>query len=146
MKTRINPALMYAIAFMLIGATSTMAIQAGDGRNVPPARAKGPCDIYAAAGQVSMFLNDIPGFSSLAMPFQSILRISTISTAGISMIGLHGRFNERGDFLMAAMPSVNEDAPKANGESFFPHIASGDSYTTQFFCASVLPWLRLRQY
>jgi hypothetical protein len=85
-----------------------------------------------ATGQVSMFLNEIPEFSSLATPFQGILRISTSSAAGISMIGLRGRFNERGDFLMATMPSVNEDAPKLNGESVFPHIASGEGYTTQF--------------
>jgi len=47
---RINPLLMLALAFAVFGATLTMAGQAGAGRNVPPARPQGPCDIYAAAG------------------------------------------------------------------------------------------------
>ena len=50
MKTRINFALMLALALTLIGATLTMTAQAGAGPNVPLPRPKGPCDIYAAAG------------------------------------------------------------------------------------------------
>src|SRR5271169_2640843 len=50
MKTRINLVLMLTLALALIGAALTMAQQAGAGRNVPPPRPKGPCDIYAAAG------------------------------------------------------------------------------------------------
>jgi alpha-L-arabinofuranosidase B-like protein/lamin tail-like protein/alpha-galactosidase-like protein len=50
MKTRIDPALMLPLALAVIGATLTAAPQSGRGRNAPPARPKGPCDIYAAAG------------------------------------------------------------------------------------------------
>ena len=50
MKTRICLVLMLALALTLIGATLTMARQAGAGRHAPPPRPKGPCDIYAAAG------------------------------------------------------------------------------------------------
>ena len=50
MKTRMNRVLMLALALVLPGATLTMAGQAGAGPGVPPPRPKGPCDIYAAAG------------------------------------------------------------------------------------------------
>src|ERR1019366_5795338 len=50
MKTRIDLVLMLSLALTLIGVTLTMAEQAGAGRNVPPPRPKGPCDIYTAAG------------------------------------------------------------------------------------------------
>src|ERR1017187_7706890 len=50
MKTRINPVLIFALELALAGATLTMAQPAGAGPNVPPSRPKGPCDIYAAAG------------------------------------------------------------------------------------------------
>src|SRR3977135_1989776 len=49
MKTRINLLLMLPLALTLIGVTYTMAQQAGAGRNVPPHRPRGPCDIYTAA-------------------------------------------------------------------------------------------------
>jgi hypothetical protein len=41
---------MLALAFTLIGAALTMAGQSGRGANAAPPRAKGPCDIYGAAG------------------------------------------------------------------------------------------------
>src|SRR5690348_15257035 len=49
MKSRINAAVMLAIAVTLAGAALTMAQPAEAPRNVPPPRPKGPCDIYAAA-------------------------------------------------------------------------------------------------
>src|SRR3970040_764912 len=48
MKTEINLPLMLALALTVTGATLTTATQRG--RNVPPPRPQGPCDIYAAAG------------------------------------------------------------------------------------------------
>ena len=50
MKTRIDMALMLALALTLIGATMTSAQQAAAGPNGAPPRPNGPCDIYAAAG------------------------------------------------------------------------------------------------
>jgi hypothetical protein len=48
MKTKINFLLMVALVLALTGTASTMTAQGGS--NVAPARPKGPCDIYAAAG------------------------------------------------------------------------------------------------
>ena len=48
MRTKLTVGL--ALAGTLIGAALTMAQQAGAGSNAPPPRPKGPCDIYAAAG------------------------------------------------------------------------------------------------
>ena len=50
MKMRPNLLLMLALALTLIDAMSTMAQQTGAGRNVAPPRPKGPCDVYATAG------------------------------------------------------------------------------------------------
>jgi len=50
MKTKINVALMLAMALMLVGAAFTMPQQASAQSNAAPPRPKGPCDIYAAAG------------------------------------------------------------------------------------------------
>jgi hypothetical protein len=50
MQTRINLVFKLALALTLIGAPLTMAQQSGAGRNGSPPRPKGPCDIYAAAG------------------------------------------------------------------------------------------------
>ena len=66
-----------------------------------------------ANGQVSAFLTQIPGFSSLPVPFQGVLRVST-STA-ISVTGLRGRYNERTDFLFTSTPAVNEAMPSIQG-------------------------------
>ena len=50
MKTRINLALMLALALTVIGATLTKSQQTGSVAKVSPSRPKGPCDIYAAVG------------------------------------------------------------------------------------------------
>ena len=74
------------------------------------------------------FLNE--AFPSLST-FQGIVRISTNSPAGISVIGLRGRYNERNDFLITTSPPVNENAPGID-ELLFPHIVDGGGYSTQF--------------
>jgi hypothetical protein len=50
MKTRTEFVLRVALALTPVGATWTMAQQAGAVRHVAPPRPEGPCDIYAAAG------------------------------------------------------------------------------------------------
>ena len=50
MKTRINSGLIFALALTLAGATFAIAQQTGTGKAFPSLRPKGPCDIYAAAG------------------------------------------------------------------------------------------------
>jgi hypothetical protein len=84
-----------------------------------------------AGGQTSLFLNQIPGFETLTTPFQGVLRISTSSSGGISVIGLRVRYNERGDFLITTTQPTDESRTPA-GPQFFPHFADGGGFTTQF--------------
>jgi hypothetical protein len=82
-------------------------------------------------GQVALFLNQIPGFRALQAPFQGVLRMSTPSPSGISVAGLRGRYNERGDFLITTTPAVDEAGPGTSAEFVFPHLVDGGGYTTQ---------------
>jgi sugar lactone lactonase YvrE len=91
----------------------------------------------AANGQTAIFLNQVQGFGSLQTPFQGILRLS--SAASISVVGLRGRYNERGDFLITTTPAVDEAAAPSSTPLFFPHIADSGGYTTQFILFSGRP-------
>ena len=90
-----------------------------------------------ANGQIATFLTQIQGLSSLPAPFQGVLRVS--SPAAISVIGLRGRYNERGDFLITTTPSVNEAIPPSTARLLFPQIVDGAGYTTQFILFSGQP-------
>jgi hypothetical protein len=81
-------------------------------------------------GQVSRFLNQIPGFEILPDPFQGVLRISTSSS--VSTIGLRARYNERRDFVVTTIVPNIEGAVPPNANLFFPHFAVGGGYVTQF--------------
>jgi hypothetical protein len=85
-----------------------------------------------ARGHVALFLNQVSGFESLRLPFRGLLRISTNSSSGISVIGFRGRYNERGDFLITTVTLVNEGMPAPLTDFLFPHFVSGGGYTTQF--------------
>jgi hypothetical protein len=82
-----------------------------------------------ANGQFAAFLNQIPGLAPLQAPFSGILRVSSLSS--IAVAGLRGRYNERGDFLIATTPPVNESVPPLSAPMFFPHIVDSGGYTTQ---------------
>jgi hypothetical protein len=84
-----------------------------------------------AGGQTAVFLNQIPGFETLTTPFRGVLRVSTPSSGGISVIGLRIRYNERGDVLLTTTPPTDESRPPA-GPQFFPHFADGGGFTTEF--------------
>ena len=88
MKTRINLALMLALALTLIGATLTMAQQAGAGSNVPPPRPKGPCDIYAAAGDPCVAAHSTTRalYASYNGPLYQVLRQSDGKTLDIGVV------------------------------------------------------------
>src|SRR6185369_237928 len=90
-----------------------------------------------ANGQSALFLNQVPGLAALPTSFQGVLRIS--GPAGISVVGLRGRYNERGDFLITTTPPVAEDEPPSAAEMVFPHIVEGAGYTTQFILFSGKP-------
>jgi hypothetical protein len=82
-----------------------------------------------AMGQMSLFLNQIPGFENLRTPFRGFLRISGPS---VGVTGLRARYNERGDFLFTSTPPTAENTPRSSGDLIFPHFADGGGYTTQF--------------
>jgi uncharacterized repeat protein (TIGR01451 family) len=83
-----------------------------------------------ASGQGADLLSDL--FPSLQNPFKGILRITTTSSSGISVVGLRARVNERGDYLVTTVPVSNEASTPSGSEVLFPHLANGGGYTTQF--------------
>ena len=89
-------------------------------------------------GQVAMFLNQVPGLTTLAPPFQGVMRITTTSPA-VSVVGLRGRYNERGDFLITTTTPVPEGT--ASTGSIFPHLVDGGGYSTQVILFAVIPGL-----
>ena len=87
MKTRIDLAVMFTLALMLLGETLTMAQQAGAGPNVPPPRPKGPCDIYAAADPcVAAHSTTRALYASYNGPLYQVLRQSDGKTLDISVV------------------------------------------------------------
>ncbi len=87
-------------------------------------------------GSVALFLNQIQGLEALPDSFQGIVRVSTASPAGVSLIALRGRVNERGDFLITTIPPVDEGTTPSSEELLFPHLVDGGGYTTQFILFS----------
>lgn len=81
-----------------------------------------------AAGQLTRFVSEI--FPGLATPFQGVLRI--VSSSLLTVAGIRGRYNERSDFLITTTPPSIETATPSTTEVFFPHLADGGGYTTQF--------------
>jgi hypothetical protein len=82
-------------------------------------------------GQRTLFVNEIPGFESLPQPFEGILRILPSNEGAVSVLGLRGRTNERGDFLITTIPAMDENE-SSPAKIVFPHIVNGDGYTTEF--------------
>ena len=87
MKTRIN-LVMLALALTLIGATLMMAQQSGAGHNVPLPRPKGPCDIYAAAGDPCVAAHSTTRalYASYNGPLYQVLRQSDGKTLDIGVV------------------------------------------------------------
>src|SRR3954471_7880961 len=88
MKTRINLVLMLALALTLIGAALTIAQQTGAGRNAPPPRPKGPCDIYAAAGDACVAAHSTTRalYAAYNGPLYQVLRQSDGKTLDIAVV------------------------------------------------------------
>ncbi|HYR86081.1 MAG TPA: hypothetical protein VE422_18485, partial [Terriglobia bacterium] len=90
-----------------------------------------------AMSHVSMFLDEIPGLADYVItpsaPGAFFLRLSTATRMpDISVVGLRGRYNERGDFLITTTPAVAEDTVPDTSPLYLPHIVDGGGYTTQF--------------
>jgi hypothetical protein len=88
MKKRIHVVLMLALALTSIGAALTMAAQAGAGGNVAPPRPKGPCDIYAAAGDPCVAAHSATRalYASYNGPLYRVLRQSDGKTLDIGVV------------------------------------------------------------
>jgi len=84
MKMRINLALTLA----LLGYTFTMSAQAKAGRNAPPARPQGPCDIYAAAHAPCVAAHSTTRalYASYNGPLYQVLRQSDGKTLDIGVV------------------------------------------------------------
>jgi YVTN family beta-propeller protein len=94
----------------------------------------GPVTVnLAGLGQSAKFLADL--FPALPGPFQGVLRITTTSSA-ISVLGVRTRTNERAEFIFTTTPPVNESGPGTTSSLFFPQLADGGGYTTQFILFS----------
>jgi hypothetical protein len=87
-----------------------------------------------ANGHRAIFLNQLPEFSSLATPFQGVLRIS--SSAMITLTGLRGHYNERNDFLISATPPVPETTTPEASVLYLPQIVDSGGYNTQIILFS----------
>ena len=85
-----------------------------------------------ANGVAVNFLSEFAGFAGIAAPFQGVLRISTNASSGIAVSGLRGRNNERGDFLISTVPSIDESIEASTTQLVFPQFAEGGGYSTQF--------------
>jgi hypothetical protein len=83
-----------------------------------------------ASGHRGLFIDEIPGLTTLTSPFQGTARIS--SAAPIAVTALRSRVNERGAFLITASPAMDESAPMPGQEAIFSHFAVGGGYEMQF--------------
>jgi hypothetical protein len=90
-------------------------------------------------GHIAMFMRQFPGFESIPYPFRGAVRISTTASQGIAVIGLRGEYNERSDFLITTSMPASEATPPSLAEAFFPHLADGGGYTTEFALFSGSP-------
>src|SRR5512147_2130479 len=87
MKLRTRLLLMLAVALTLIGATYTMAQQAGAARNAP-ARPQGPCDIYAAGNAPCVAAHSTTRalFASYNGPLYQVVRQSDNKALDIGVV------------------------------------------------------------
>ena len=84
-------------------------------------------------GQISKFLREIPGFDSVRLPFRGVLRVSTNNADGVSVLGIRGHYNQRGDFLVTAiLPFDETQGTPPPSQLAFPHVADGGGYSTNF--------------
>jgi len=78
-------------------------------------------------GQIARFIYEL--FPTLSATFSGLLKMTATTPVGI--IGVRGRYNERGDFLITTTPPRNDDAGSLAADVAFPQIAGGGGYTTQ---------------
>jgi hypothetical protein len=91
----------------------------------------------APQSHTAVFLNELAGFDQkVQTPFKGFLRISDspyASWPAIEVVGIRGRYNERGDFLITATtPASDSGSSQSSAERLFPYFVDGGGYTTQF--------------
>jgi hypothetical protein len=88
MKTKIDFVLRLAFAFIVIGATWTMAQPSAPGGVVPPHRPQGSCDIYAAAGDPCVAAHSTTRalYAAYNGPLYQVLRQSDGKTLDIGIV------------------------------------------------------------
>ncbi len=116
MKTRIQAVLISGVAVLLMGATGTMARQAGAGRPGAPARPQGPCDVYAAAGAPCVAAHSTTRalYASYHGPLYQVLRQSDGKTLDIGVV-----------------PASAGPAPDAGG---YANAAAQDAFCAHTYC------------
>jgi len=109
---------MLTLALTLLGPALKMASQTGAGASVPPPRPKGPCDIYAAAGDPCVAAHSTTRalYASYNGPLYRVLRQSDGKTLDIGVV-----------------QPVRSPAPDAGG---YANAAAQDA-----FCANTYCWI-----
>ena len=80
-------------------------------------------------GQIVDYMDSlIPAVAGRAL--QGVVRITT-DLPSISLVGLRARQNERGQFLMSAIPPIQEDQLPQSQERLFPFWMNGAGFDTQ---------------
>jgi len=92
-------------------------------------------------GHIAKFLNEIPWTKVLPDDFRGMLRVSA-GSGDISVMGVRGRYNEAGNFLITTTPVLPDSVPPPQGDLYFPHWINSPSYTTQFVLYSTFPGQR----
>jgi len=90
-------------------------------------------------GHAARFLSQIFQGTPLPIEFKGVVRVSTASASGISVVELRTHYNERYDFLITTLPASDESAAANFGDLFFPQIADGANYSTQFILFNSRP-------
>jgi hypothetical protein len=81
------------------------------------------------SGQIVDYLDSlIPSVADRAV--QGVMRITTDLPA-ISVVGLRARQNERQQYVLSAIPAVQEDRQPLSQERFFPYWMNGGGFDTQ---------------
>ena len=77
-------------------------------------------------GQLTQYVKQLPGFSYLQTPFRGLLTLT--SSVDLAAVGVWARYNERDEFLFAAIPALEESPSQ---DVYVPQLVAGGGYSTQ---------------
>jgi hypothetical protein len=91
--------------------------------------AAGPINLdLGARQQAARFVDEL--FSTLPDGFEGAVQLESPRT--VAMLTLRTTSNERGDFLFSTCPVADLAAPASEVPLWFPHLADGQGYSTEF--------------